>query len=264
MLLIYRHQAILDMLSDKGMVRTSELMKLFETSFETIRKDLLYLEKKGYLTRVHGGAVPITAVSGDFALNLPMPESFLKRHSNHLEQKRSIARAACGYVKEGMCIAIDTGTTSYELSLMLMKQFEHLVIVTNSMLNAMVLSHKKTFNVIVTGGIISSGEQALVSDLALLLLDHVNIDIMFLTTCGISPETGVAEQSLEEIKVHKKMAEQASHLMILADSSKFSKKAFFHIYGLDEIECIITDEGLPDSEWEIYRSRGVEVRRTKE
>ena len=56
MILHERHKKILDQLFSDGIVYTAELKDKFNTSFETIRKDLQYLEKEGLLSRVHGGA----------------------------------------------------------------------------------------------------------------------------------------------------------------------------------------------------------------
>src|SRR5699024_12412995 len=53
---------------------------------------------------------------------------------------------------------------------------------------------------------------------------------MFLTTCGIDPRTGIAEQTVGEISIHKKMAARSRQLIVLADSSKFSMQASFHAY----------------------------------
>ena len=51
-----RHQCILRELEEKGSVRVSELTQRFGVSIETIRRDLEYLEERGLLRRVHGGA----------------------------------------------------------------------------------------------------------------------------------------------------------------------------------------------------------------
>lgn len=52
-----RHGRILNLLHEKGSVKTPELLNIFNVSLETIRRDLLKLEKSGFLQRVHGGAI---------------------------------------------------------------------------------------------------------------------------------------------------------------------------------------------------------------
>ena len=261
MILHERHQEILDLLFQDGIVYTSQLKERFNTSFETIRKDLQYLEKQGLLSRIHGGAVPAAqAPLQAFSFpSLPLPQDFLKRCHNHREQKRQIAAKACEFISENTCIALDTGTTSYELALLLLERFSKLTIVTNSMINALLLSQNPGFTVIVTGGIVSHQEKALVSELAMPMLQNINIDIMFLTTCGIDIKTGIAEQTMEEIAIHKHMACRSRQLMILADSSKFSRSASFHAYHFQEISSIITDVCLSKDIIRQYEEAGVNL-----
>ena len=52
-----RRNKIVQMISSTRMVKVSELIKTFNVSIETIRRDLEYLEDRGYLRRVYGGAV---------------------------------------------------------------------------------------------------------------------------------------------------------------------------------------------------------------
>lgn len=261
MTLYERHKEILNQLQREQIVYTSQLRDQFLTSFETIRKDLQCLEEQGLLKRIHGGAVPADEeeVLQNIAVpSLPLPENFLRRRKSRIEQKRQIAHKACEFIQEGTCIALDTGTTSYELCLLLLERFQKLTIVTNSMINAMVLSQNPNFTVIVTGGIVSQ-EKALVSEFVTPVLDNINIETMFLTTCGIDPRTGIAEQTVGEISIHKKMAARSRQLIVLADSSKFSMQASFHAYDFCEIYCIITDWLLEEEIQAEYEKIGVPI-----
>ena len=261
MTLYERHKKILSRLYQDQIVYTSQLKGQFHTSFETIRKDLQYLESQGLLKRIHGGAVPADEeemLQKTGVPVLPLPEDFLRRRKNHSIQKQQIAKKACEFIQEGTCIALDTGTTSYELCLLLLERFQKLTIVTNSMINAMILSQNPDFTVIVTGGIVSR-EMALISEFIAPVLDNLNIETMFLTTCGIDPRTGIAEQTVGEISIHKKMAARSRQLIVLADSSKFSMQASFHAYDFREIHCIITDELLDKEIQADYRKIGVAI-----
>lgn len=52
-----RRSQIVNKITEERMVKASNLMQEFNVSIETIRRDLEYLEKQGYLKRVYGGAV---------------------------------------------------------------------------------------------------------------------------------------------------------------------------------------------------------------
>lgn len=59
MLAIERQEQIVSQIRRNGAVRIHELTKQFGVSVETIRRDLLELERQDCLHRVHGGAVGI-------------------------------------------------------------------------------------------------------------------------------------------------------------------------------------------------------------
>lgn len=52
-----RRKEICKILKEKSAVKVTYLSEKFGVSIETIRKDLLFLEKNNELSRVHGGAV---------------------------------------------------------------------------------------------------------------------------------------------------------------------------------------------------------------
>lgn len=51
-----RRKLILEEIISAGTVYVSDLAKKYEVTYETIRKDLTHLEKKGLLVKSHGGA----------------------------------------------------------------------------------------------------------------------------------------------------------------------------------------------------------------
>ena len=57
MFAVERQNIICKKIEDKGSVSISELIELFGVSVETIRRDLLELERQGKLRRIHGGAM---------------------------------------------------------------------------------------------------------------------------------------------------------------------------------------------------------------
>ena len=52
-----RHSLILSMLEEKGALSVTELVEQLNTSESTIRRDLVTLDRGGWLKKVHGGAV---------------------------------------------------------------------------------------------------------------------------------------------------------------------------------------------------------------
>lgn len=250
-----RYAIILDKLKSNGIVKTSELKKLLNASSETIRKDLKFLDESGKLDRVHGGAIPkvnkesIDKQNDDYI-------SFDIRQCQNSEMKHSIALAAADLIKEGQSVGLDSGTTSYELAKVLKEKFNNLTIVTNSLVNAHELVDKKSFTVIATGGVLTPDENSFVSDFATLILDKINLDIMFLTTCGVSLDNGITDQRMAEVMVHNKMMNCSKKVVVLSDSTKFNEVSLYKVCPLDEVDCIVTDSHIDDDLVDKFRKEG--------
>lgn len=239
---------------------TAELVREFSASSETIRKDLEYLHRQGLLTRVHGGAVSLA----DIGVNICRPSasnyvSFEKRHEQNLEYKHNIALKAAELITEGQSIALDSGTTSYEIAVVVKKRFQNLTIVTNSLKNILELIQNPCLTVIATGGIVTADEYSFVSDLASLVLERLHVDMFFLTSCGVSPTAGVTDQRVAEVLVHNKMRSIAQKTIVVADSTKFGATSLVKVCGLAEVDTFITDNELDSKFAENFRKLGHKI-----
>ncbi len=83
MLPLERHRLIVELLGQHGVMRVNEIAQATRVSRETIRRDLSELERKGILTRSHGGALaaenplPATRAAAS-ALPVEIPEMLAK------------------------------------------------------------------------------------------------------------------------------------------------------------------------------------------
>ena len=101
-----RHEAIAGLVRSNGRISVSEVASTFGVTTETVRRDLAQLERAGLLRRVHGGAVPTSA--------LALAEQALEaRDVAHAAQKDRIARAALELLPAvGGTVLLDAGTTT--------------------------------------------------------------------------------------------------------------------------------------------------------
>src|SRR3954454_12863194 len=84
-----RHQTILAALQARGSVDAGEMAAELGVTNETVRKDLILLEKQGLLRRVHGGALPVGG---------PAFGPAVSDRVYFMEEKSRIARAALAHV----------------------------------------------------------------------------------------------------------------------------------------------------------------------
>ena len=100
-----RHEEILLLLKQKQSVTVTELCETFNTSSETIRRDLLLLEKQGQLMRVHGGAL--------FPRNMIGSSTIQERLSENITNKKLLCINAVKVIEAGDVIAIESGSTEH-------------------------------------------------------------------------------------------------------------------------------------------------------
>jgi DeoR family fructose operon transcriptional repressor len=246
-----RYRKILSILERDGSVRVSNLIKIFNVSTETIRRDLEFLEKQGLLRRVYGGAV-LTKLSTEKL-------GFADREKEHLEEKKEIAEIAMRFIKEGQSLALDYGTTTLEVAKTLKNNFSSMTVVTNSLIIASELSNMPKYNVIVTGGILKYEEISLFGALALESIGKFHVDTAFISATGISIKEGLTDYILEGIEVQRKMIDIADEVIVLAASNKFDCVSLAKVCDIDRVNMIITDSGLNKNIFDKYSKNGVSI-----
>lgn len=261
MLVEQRYQMILDLMRNTGTgsVQVSELKKRMDVSSETIRRDLEYMESQGLIRRTRGGAFLNEEAFRENGSNRYQP--FGIRGLEHTESKREIAEFAASLIGEGQSIALDSGTTAFALARAVKNRFQNLTVVTNSMAIANELADAKGITLIVTGGVYRPEESAFVSDMAGLIFSKLNIDLFFLTTCGISVERGVTYQRMDEILVQEKMMEASNETIVIADSSKLGVNSLVKMCDVEKIAMVITDSGAKEEQLAPFREAGIRVKK---
>lgn len=257
MLTEQRQQEIINLLETQGSVKTSELCEKFSISRETIRRDLESLEERNLVRRIHGGAMKVEHAPYDTS---PFYSAFDQRKQEHSQKKQLVAWEAVNYIEDGKAIALDSGTTALELARALKaKKFCSLTVVTNSFPVASELTDIEGITLVITGGVYRPEERAFASDLATLIFSKINIDILFLTTCGVSVERGITYQRIDEVVVQNKMMEVSEKTIIIADSSKIGSNSVIKMCGIEKVSMIITDFEADLEQIEHLRAAGIPV-----
>ena len=57
-----RYQKLTEYLKKHGIIKIEHMTRLFDISIETARRDLTYLEKKGIVKKIYGGATLLEMV----------------------------------------------------------------------------------------------------------------------------------------------------------------------------------------------------------
>jgi len=250
MLIDERRQHVLAKIQSEGRALVSELSEALGISRITIRKDLDYLESKGLVQRTHGGALsPQSQALFDPSLQ--------EKEHKQLKEKQRIGEAATALVKEGMCVLLDSGTTTTAVARKL-RQFSHLTVITNAVNIAAELAGTN-FAIILTGGTLRKNSFSLVGPLAEDALNQVHADILFLGVDGFDIELGLTTPNLMEARVNRAMMNTATRVVAVCDSTKFGRRSLALIAPLKAIQTVITDDRLSNADAETLTSLGIEV-----
>ena len=247
-----RQQAIASLVGQRGRVSVADLSDLYSVTTETVRRDLAVLDRMGVIRRVHGGAVPATALTA-------LEPGIAEREVARADEKDRIAKAALDFLPgAGGSILFDAGTTTGRIAALLPADRD-LTVVTNSIPIAARISTLGGVSLQVLGGRVRGLTQAAVGDEALRVLATLRVDVAFIGTNAISTGHGVSTPDSDEAAVKRAMVAAAHHVVVVADSSKIGREHLISFGSLDRIDVLVTDSDIADTDRDAIRELGVEV-----
>ncbi|VDC20179.1 DeoR/GlpR family DNA-binding transcription regulator [Pseudogemmobacter humi] len=229
-----RQAKILGLLTARQKVSTSQLALEFDVSRETIRRDLLEMEERALLTRVHGGAM-----LSDHVIE-PEP-AFEKRRGHNAEQKSAIGRMALTLIPEGSTCFIDTGTTTIAFARELMAR-GNIRVITNSLEIARIMAGGKDCDVLLLGGRPHRDVPATYGEMTLSQIDRFLADFAVISPVGLHVDRGVTDYELHEAEVARAMMRRAQSCVVLCHSDKIGVESRVSICRLDEVDHLVTDQ----------------------
>jgi DeoR/GlpR family transcriptional regulator of sugar metabolism len=251
MLSVARTERLLDMLQRDRSRSVSAAADLLGVSASTIRRDLTLLQRQGLLSRVYGGAV-IEAAAAD---SLEPPR--LARASEHADAKRDIGLAAARLVGDDDTILIAGGTTT-DAMLPFLGGRTRLTVLTNNLQTATVVAQHPEIAVVVLGGYLRRDELSLLGHLGVEALRTLNADRAFFGAYAVDAD-GLMGAELNETETDRALISAAPELVVLADSSKFSRRAPARLASAADIATLVTDAGAPRPVLDGLASQGVNI-----
>lgn len=246
-----RRNLIVKYIDKKMKATVTDLSDKFSVSSATIRSDLRALDHLGLISRTHGGAISNRMVNYE--------QGNREKSSQMVEVKEAIAQAALEYVSEGASICLDAGTTMYHLAQKLVK-FQELTVVTCDIGIANFLENYTKNRVVIAGGMIRKNFNYTFGEMALAVLEKLNVDTFFLTANGVCAQRGLSTPDIETSRMKKIMIEHSNTTILLADSTKIGNVCFTKFADLDEVDLIISDREADQEFLADAGKKGVEVR----
>ena len=231
-----RQKQILDLLNLTGEIHLKSLSEQFpEFSVMTLRRDLSYLEGKGYLVRTHGGAV-----SRDKFKREGEEDAYSMRSKENKEAKAVIAHKAVPFVEKGRAVYLDAGSTIMQLVTLL--NDDGYTIITSAVNTALELVKRPHISVFIPGGIVNANTLSCSGPSSLDVLSQVNIDLAFMSASGFSIDRGFTVSNMNECPLKRTVIQKANKVFLLMDTGKFNKDLAFTFAGLEDIDYLISED----------------------
>ena len=223
---------------------------------------LIELKKSGHLTGLVSDGEAIWVKQGHHTWKTQL----------HVKNKEQIAKKAISFIKSGMQVALDSGSTTLEIAKQIngglkMERWSNLMIVTNSIPAAEELlkfsserglgDNNSVLSVFMTEGRIRPNSLAVVDDHEMYLgidsgfqetLTRLHgVDLCFIGANGLFEDKGFAVHNEFEIQTKKAILENSSEKFIACDASKFSISERRMFASFDEnLKVITSSKGYED------------------
>jgi DeoR/GlpR family transcriptional regulator of sugar metabolism len=246
-----RQQVILERLNQIGRVVALDFAREFDTSEDTIRRDLRQLAKSGFCRRTYGGAVANSPASGTFVARRDLSQA----------RKAALARTAVTLIKPGQLVFFDSGTTNLEIA-RAVSAHSGITIATNAPVIASAVMAKPGISVILIGGIINTITSAALGSWAVRDIGALNIDLCFLGVCALSSEMGLRGFDLEDVEFKKTLIAHSNVIAAAVTSDKLETGAPFQIAGLSEIDHLILERDADPKFLKRIKQPGLSIHRS--
>lgn len=237
-----RHQRICSLINTFNQLSTERLVDELGVSKETIRRDLLHLEKAGELKRIHGGALSI---------NKEEPPINVREKLN-VNEKKSMVKRARNEIKSGQTLFIDAGSTTTLLAEEL-KKLSGLIIITNSWEVAYLLEScnqeegvSGSNQVVLLGGKINPQLKSTFGQHTISEIYKYRADMALLSPVGLDAHFGASSFDHDEAAIAEAMVNNADKVLLLADHSKIGKVSRVSYCPIKRIDFLITDQTIKD------------------
>lgn len=247
-----RQEQIRDLLLLKGDITVNQLCEKFECSQATIRNDLAYLEKKGVLKRIPGGAVQNE--------NTARNPGITRRLKVNTEEKNQIAEYVVqNIIKPGIIITLDSGTSNMALAEKIISHKLPCTILTNSFHVAMIVSKSADIHLCLAGGSYDSEHGSFHDDVSSYILDSFRSEICFISPNGIDSNGAVTNSGLSENQIKQQMIRNSDKTILLADHTKLGNTELKIICYAKDVELVVTDSKADPENIKELRSAGFQI-----
>lgn len=230
-----RQQELLTQVQQEGFASVEALAKHFGVTHQTVRRDINKLADLKLLRRYHGGAGLPSSIE-NFAYNT--------RQTLFHEEKRRIGELAARQIPDHSSLFINLGTTTEEVAKAL-RRHDGLRVITNNLNVAAVMCANPNCEVIVTGGVVRPRDRGVIGEATIDFIRQFKVDFGVIGISGIEPDGTLRDFDYREVRVAEAIIAQSRNVFLVADHSKFGRRALVRLAHLSQVSVLFTDRPIP-------------------
>jgi DeoR/GlpR family transcriptional regulator of sugar metabolism len=250
-----RRAQILERIERDGGVSVADLARDHAVSPITVHRDLEQLSREGLVERVHGGA---RALRGTGTLPV-IATAWSQRVEQEAAAKADIAAHVATMVTSGSTVFLDASSTALALARRLMEDPPNeLTLVTNSPAIAYEVI-AEPMHVVVCPGELDQHMRMIAGRWTVEFLHELNFDMAFVSAAGLTIDAGLTTSRRPLADVVNAARAVAGRTVGMIDATKFGRASLVSIAPAQELELIVTDDGLEEAVAEEYRAAAVRL-----
>ncbi|MDH5530525.1 MAG: DeoR/GlpR family DNA-binding transcription regulator [Paracoccaceae bacterium] len=231
-----RHEHILAALDGNPAMRVVELSETLCVSAETIRRDLAELDRAGRINRTYGGAIRSQMFEPALAERLKL----------HVKERQAIATDAVAALGDANSVFIGGGATTLHFARALRSTTRRFLILTTSFSIATELSSNPLLQVMSLPGIVEGKEGMVQGPETVAAIMRYRASVAVLGASGIDA-SGTSEALMSAAQVYSAMVASSERTLVLADTSKFDKRALQMVTNWAPNVTLITNSSPTES-----------------
>lgn len=245
-----RQSDILQMVGESGYSTLEALSQRFEVSVQSIRRDIIQLDKMCLLQRFHGGAGPMDAT---------VRLGYAEKTKRSAAAKENIGAAAAQLLFDGAAVFLDVGTTVEAVASAVKQRSIHLHVFTNSLASAMRLVGEPNIEVHVFGGSSRGADGSLVGAKTLAAVEAIHFDYSIIGFSGFAEDGTVLDYDLEKVSVKQAAMRRSVQSILVGDQTKFNRRAIVTVGNPSDFSHFVTDAPLPEYLSQAFSQAGTSI-----
>lgn len=231
-----RIKRIKQLLLEVRQIDIKKLCEILSASKSTVRRDLERLVDEGFIIKHHGGVVLNSEfIQGDDLLkNAP---------DDYILEKAAVGQLAASLIENNDTIFLGAGNTCWQIAKNLDKS-RNLQILTVCFNIVQELNDRSNIKLVFCGGDVEveNYKSFTLGKLVVNCLKEFYINKSFFTVNGISIEHGYSCNNHLLIDMYLYLLKKSDQTIVVADDSKFDKRAFKQICKFEDIKQVVTNK----------------------